>query len=151
MCQCHCTGTAPDGSGLGGGTLSSMCLFGISSNDCAAVSFTACIIAKTASDTFKHKAWLGSEDVPCFVPSVSGACSPHPNHPLAMRCLQGWVFPEILNCFSSPSPDKNIHSAVYEISNTPAADRLGITNPRSIPRNSAGQRCGDAITVLEMQ
>lgn len=47
--------------------------------------FTDCVVAKTAFDTFKHKVWLRAEDVPHYVPSVSRAWSPHPNHPLAMR------------------------------------------------------------------
>lgn len=75
---------------------------------------------------------MGAEDVSYYVPCVSRAWSPHLNYPLAMRCLQGWVFTEILNCFFSPCLDKHIHSAGYESSNTPAADWLGITNPRSV-------------------
>lgn len=47
--------------------------------------FTDCVVAKTAFGTFKQKAWLGAENVPRYVPIVSRAWSPHPNHPFAMR------------------------------------------------------------------
>lgn len=125
MCQCLCTGTAPDDSGLGGEVGHSVPCVSLASQAITvllSVPSTSCVVAKIAFYTFKHKSWLGAEDVPHYVPSVRGAWSPHPSHPLAMRCLQGWVFTEILNGFSSPCPDKHIHSAVYVIGNTPAAD-----------------------------
>lgn len=99
-----------------------VCLASLAMTVLLSVPFTACLVEKIAFDTFKHKSWLGAEAVPHYVPSVSGAWSPHPNHPLTVSCFQGWVFTEILNAFSCPSPDKHIHSAVYEISNTSAAD-----------------------------
>lgn len=45
---------------------------------------TDCVVAQMAFGTFKQQAWLGAEDVPRYVPIVSRAWSPHPNHPFAM-------------------------------------------------------------------
>lgn len=67
-----------------------------------------------------------------------------------LRCLQGWVFTEILNdLFSSPSAHTTCSLQLIhrDISDIPAVDQLGIKRTGPTPRSSAQHNCHGDIVI----